>query len=120
MLKGAPIWTGTVARGIARGTRWGPRWRADQPANSPPLRTSTPFERAEQLVAEASAPRAAVVRGAIDAIGPGPVFLTVDVDVLDPAFIPGTGTPEPGGMTAAELLLAVRPVAAAAARTVGT
>jgi agmatinase len=53
-----------------------------------------------------------VVRRAIDAIGPGPVFLTVDVDVLDPAFIPGTGTPEPGGMTAVELLLAVRTVAA--------
>jgi arginase family enzyme len=32
--------------------------------------------------------------------------------VLDPAFIPGTGTPEPGGMTAVELLLAVRTVAA--------
>ena len=29
----------------------------------------------------------------------GPVFLSVDVDVLDPAFAPGTGTPEPGGMT---------------------
>jgi agmatinase len=53
-----------------------------------------------------------VVRRAIDTIGPGPVFLTVDVDVLDPAFIPGTGTPEPGGMTAVELLLAVRTVAA--------
>ena len=53
-----------------------------------------------------------VVRRAIDAIGPGPVFLTVDVDVLDPAFVPGTGTPEPGGMTATELLLAVRTVAA--------
>jgi hypothetical protein len=61
-----------------------------------------------------------VVRGAIDAIGPGPVFLTVDVDVLDPAFISGTGTPEPAGMTAAELLLAVRTVARAAARIVGT
>ena len=34
---------------------------------------------------------------AIAAVGPGPVYLTVDVDVLDPAFIPGTGTPEPGG-----------------------
>ncbi|HET8951628.1 MAG TPA: agmatinase [Solirubrobacteraceae bacterium] len=41
----------------------------------------------------------------------GPVYLTVDVDVLDPAFIPGTGTPEPGGMTAVDLLLAVRMVA---------
>jgi agmatinase len=53
-----------------------------------------------------------VVRRAIDAVGPGPVYLTVDVDVLDPAFIPGTGTPEPGGMTATDLLLAVRTVAA--------
>ena len=32
--------------------------------------------------------------------------------MLDPAFIPGTGTPEPGGMTATDLLLAVRTVAA--------
>jgi agmatinase len=54
-----------------------------------------------------------VVREAIDIVGPGPVFLTVDIDVLDPAFIPcGTGTPEPGGMTTAELLWAVRTVAA--------
>ena len=45
--------------------------------------------------------------------GPGPAYLTVDVDVLDPAFIPGTGTPEPGGMTPSELLLGVRTVAAA-------
>jgi agmatinase len=53
-----------------------------------------------------------VVARAIAAVGPGPVYLTVDVDVLDPGFIPGTGTPEPGGMTAVDLLLAVRTVAA--------
>ena len=53
-----------------------------------------------------------VVRRAIEAVGPGPVYLTVDVDVLDPAFVPGTGTPEPGGMTAGDLLLGVRTVAA--------
>jgi agmatinase len=53
-----------------------------------------------------------VVARAIASVGPGPVYLTVDVDVLDPAFIPGTGTPEPGGMTAVDLLLAVRTVAA--------
>jgi agmatinase len=53
-----------------------------------------------------------VVRRALEAVGPGPVYLTVDVDVLDPAFVPGTGTPEPGGMTAGDLLLAVRTVAA--------
>ncbi len=45
-------------------------------------------------------------------VGEGPVFLSVDVDVLDPAFAPGTGTPEPGGMTTAELLLACRTIAA--------
>jgi agmatinase len=53
-----------------------------------------------------------VTARAIAAVGPGPVYLTVDVDVLDPAFVPGTGTPEPGGMTAVDLLLAVRTVAA--------
>ena len=53
-----------------------------------------------------------VVRRAVAAVGAGPVYLTVDVDVLDPAFVPGTGTPEPGGMTAVDLLLAVRTVAA--------
>ncbi|MBA2274899.1 MAG: agmatinase [Actinobacteria bacterium] len=36
------------------------------------------------------------------------LFLSVDVDALDPAFAPGTGTPEPGGMTSHELLSAVR------------
>ena len=52
-----------------------------------------------------------VVRRAVEVVGAGPVFLTVDIDVLDPAFAPGTGTPEPGGMTTAELLRAVREVA---------
>jgi agmatinase len=53
-----------------------------------------------------------VVRRAVAVVGPGPVYLTIDIDVLDPAFVPGTGTPEPGGMTAADLLLAARLVAA--------
>jgi len=39
------------------------------------------------------------------------VFLSVDVDVCDPAFAPGTGTPEPGGLQARELLRAVRRIA---------
>jgi len=45
-------------------------------------------------------------------VGDGPVFLTVDVDVLDPAFAPGTGTPEPGGMSTIDLLRATRELAA--------
>jgi agmatinase len=52
-----------------------------------------------------------VMARAIAAVGDGPVYLTVDVDVLDPAFVPGTGTPEPGGLTASELLLGVRTAA---------
>jgi agmatinase len=53
-----------------------------------------------------------VIQRAIAAVGTGPTYLTVDVDVLDPAFVPGTGTPEPGGMSAVDLLLAVHTVAA--------
>jgi agmatinase len=36
------------------------------------------------------------------------VFLSVDIDVVDPGHAPGTGTPEPGGLTARQLLDAVR------------
>ena len=53
----------------------------------------------------------AVVEQTVELVGAGPAYLTVDVDVLDPAFAPGTGTPEPGGMTSADLLLACRTVA---------
>src|SRR6476660_806479 len=54
----------------------------------------------------------AVVERTVEVVGEGPVYLTVDVDVLDPAFAPGTGTPEPGGMTSSDLLWACRTVAA--------
>jgi agmatinase len=53
----------------------------------------------------------AVVSDALAAVGPGPVYVSVDVDVLDPAFAPGTGTPEPGGLSSRELLWAVRTLA---------
>jgi arginase family enzyme len=52
-----------------------------------------------------------VVERTVAAVGEGPVFLTVDVDVLDPSVAPGTGTPEPRGMTSADLLWACREVA---------
>jgi agmatinase len=52
-----------------------------------------------------------VLDEAVATAGPGPVVLTVDVDALDPAFAPGTGTPEPGGMTSVDLLWACREVA---------
>jgi agmatinase len=38
------------------------------------------------------------------------LYLSVDIDVLDPGFAPGTGTPEPGGMNPADLLRAVRSI----------
>ncbi|MDQ1485227.1 MAG: guanidinobutyrase / D-arginase [Actinomycetota bacterium] len=37
-----------------------------------------------------------------------PVYVSVDIDVLDPAHAPGTGTPEPGGLTSRELQLILR------------
>jgi agmatinase len=40
--------------------------------------------------------------------GPEHIYLSVDIDVLDPGFAPGTGTPEPGGMQPADLLRAIR------------
>ena len=53
-----------------------------------------------------------VVGRTLGIVGEGPVFLSLDVDVLDPAFAPGTGTPEPGGMSSLELLWACRTIAA--------
>lgn len=44
-------------------------------------------------------------------LGDGPVYVSVDVDVLDPAHAPGTGTPEAGGLTSRELLLTLRALA---------
>jgi agmatinase len=52
------------------------------------------------------------VSGAVDRmrrrLGDGPVYVSVDIDVLDPAFAPGTGTPEAGGLTSRELLNTLR------------
>jgi agmatinase len=53
----------------------------------------------------------AVVERTLEIVGDGAAFLTVDIDVLDPAYAPGTGTPEPGGMTSGDLLRAVRMLA---------
>ncbi|WP_423722570.1 agmatinase [Arthrobacter caoxuetaonis] len=43
-----------------------------------------------------------------DRIGNRPLYISVDIDVLDPAHAPGTGTPEAGGMTSRELLEILR------------
>jgi agmatinase len=41
--------------------------------------------------------------GVVKALKGRPVYLTLDIDVLDPAYAPGTGAPEPGGVTTVEL-----------------
>jgi agmatinase len=55
------------------------------------------------------------LKAVIDAIkariGNAPCYLTLDIDCLDPAFAPGTGTPEPGGMTSAQVLTVLEELA---------
>ena len=48
-----------------------------------------------------------------------PVYVTVDIDVLDPAFAPGTGTPEAGGLSSRELLATLRGLAGVGLDVVG-
>lgn len=43
-----------------------------------------------------------------DRVRDAPVYVSIDIDVLDPGFAPGTGTPESGGMTSRELLEVIR------------
>ena len=41
-------------------------------------------------------------------VGDRPAFISFDIDVVDPAFAPGTGTPEPGGLSSHDALAIVR------------
>jgi agmatinase len=59
---------------------------------------------AEAVVADA-------IAEALD--GPEMVYLSIDIDVIDPGMAPGTGTPEPGGMLSREVLRAIRQIVAA-------
>ncbi len=56
----------------------------------------------------------AVVEDAIREAKDGPkyLFISFDIDVVDPAFVPGTGTPEPGGLTMREANMILRRLAA--------
>jgi agmatinase len=51
---------------------------------------------------------AAITDQLLARVGDAPVYVSVDIDVLDPAHAPGTGTPEAGGLTSRELLTLVR------------
>lgn len=52
-----------------------------------------------------------VVRTLRERVGDRPLYVSVDIDVLDPAHAPGTGTPEAGGLTSRELLELLRGLA---------
>jgi agmatinase len=65
------------------------------------LMTEIEERGAEAVVADAIAEALA---------GPEVIYLSIDIDVIDPGMAPGTGTPEPGGLLTRELLRAVRQV----------
>jgi agmatinase len=65
------------------------------------LMTEIEERGAEAVVADA-------ITEALD--GPEVIYLSVDIDVIDPGMAPGTGTPEPGGLLTRELLRAIRQV----------
>jgi agmatinase len=71
------------------------------------LRTELGLEylTTEQVLASGPEATAAAIR---DRVGDRPAFISFDIDVVDPAFAPGTGTPEPGGLSAHDALAIVR------------
>jgi agmatinase len=54
----------------------------------------------------------AIAKAIIDQVGGRPCYLTFDIDCLDPAFAPGTGTPVSGGPSSAKMLSVLRQLGA--------
>lgn len=52
-----------------------------------------------------------VIDEIIDRLGDAPVYLSLDIDCLDPAFAPGTGTPEPAGLTTSQAMTLIEELA---------
>jgi guanidinobutyrase len=61
--------------------------------------------QAEELWHRSATP---LIESAVTMLGDGPVYLTFDIDSLDPGFAPGTGTPEIGGLTPIQALEIIR------------
>ena len=57
------------------------------------------------------APVLAEIRARMERAGNPPLYLTFDIDCLDPAFAPGTGTPEPGGLATDQVLTIIEELA---------
>lgn len=68
------------------------------------LMTEIEERGAEAVIADA-------IAEALD--GPDAIYLSIDIDVIDPGLAPGTGTPEPGGMLTREVLRAIRQIVGA-------
>ena len=75
--------------------------------------TTTPGSASRSSVSDDYRDRgvAAVIERMRARLGDGPVYVSIDIDVLDPAHAPGTGTPEAGGLTSRELLHMLRGLA---------
>jgi len=58
------------------------------------------------------APVLDAIRTRLQRHGHPPLYISLDIDCLDPAFAPGTGTPEPGGMSSAQVLTVLEELAA--------
>ncbi|HEX7472139.1 MAG TPA: agmatinase [Candidatus Limnocylindrales bacterium] len=63
------------------------------------------YRTTEEVLAAGPAATAAAIR---ERVADRPAFISFDIDVVDPAFAPGTGTPEPGGLSAHDVLAIVR------------
>jgi agmatinase len=67
-----------------------------------PYTHGTPFRRAAEEGLDG------VIAAMRERLGEGPVYVSVDIDVIDPGMAPGTGTPEAGGLASRELLATLR------------
>ena len=115
---GAPFTHGTP---VPTGQRGGPARPGALPAHGHPraaVRRQPTSRTTPRSASRSSAPtttRPTACAGAVDRmrrrLGDGPVYVSIDIDVLDPAHAPGTGTPEAGGLTSRELLNTLRGLA---------
>lgn len=90
---------------LKRVVQIGQRARAMPPATSSGALTGISLVQAEQCWHTSLAPLMAEVR---QQMGDGPVYLSFDIDSLDPIWAPGTGTPEVGGLSSIQALEIVR------------
>ena len=75
------------------------------------IRTTNDDTRGFQIVSAADAHQLsgkAIAHQIVKRVKDTPVYITVDIDCLDPAFAPGTGTPVPGGLSTFQLLSIIR------------